>query len=189
MLTNSDFQGEVANLVTIGKIRFTAPHKNKIFVSINKVRIELILTSAYQHLLEKISKVYLIYTDHRVRYGKIDILKVINEKQAVINILDKDLKDEAINEKSIKIAIDEEEINKIDETAIYFDPIGMRVFWESKDIGQIKDFFYNGAHYVYEIKLEDARLVLVPDVDAFIEETNIENRFIKLKEFEQFLED
>jgi len=147
----------------------------------------LTLTSEFQHLLKKLNNVFLIYTDHRVRYGKIDILDVFSGNKAIVSIQDEDLHEELLKEKSVNIALDEEEINHIDDDTIYFDPVGMKVFWTEKEIGVIKDFFYNGAHYVYEIELTDNKTILVPDVDAFVEETNIEERFIKLIEFEQFI--
>jgi ribosomal 30S subunit maturation factor RimM len=122
-----------------------------------------------------------------VRYGRIDILKVVCENKAAINIEDVDLLDELSTEESVNIALDEEEINSIDDDNIYYDPIGMKVIWNDEDVAVIKDFFFNGAHYVYEIELPDASLVMIPDVESFVIETNIEKRFIRVVDLDQFI--
>jgi ribosomal 30S subunit maturation factor RimM len=128
-----------------------------------------------------------------VRYGKIDVLKIVNDNTAVINIKDEDLREELLDIDSVKIALDEDDINLIDDDSIYYDPIGMKVIWNDKEVAVIKDFFYNGAHYVYEIVLLTidsftGRVVLIPDVDAFVVETNVEERFIRVVDLDQFID-
>ena len=175
---------EISDLICIGNLGFS--HKNK--------KHYIKIKPDYIHLIPKLSNIFLIFKDHRVRYGKIDILKVVNENTAVITINDEDLLEELSNIDSVKIALDEDDINQIDDESIYYDPIGMKVIWDGKEVAVIKDFFYNGAHYVYEIEMFSQDVankplsVLIPDVDAFVTETNIEERYIRVVGLDQFID-
>jgi len=177
---------KISDLINIGRLKFSLKG-GRPFI---KVKAE------YQHLLPRLNNVFLIFKDHRVRYGKIDILKIIGENKAVINVDDDDLLDELSAEESVNIALDEDEINSVDEESIYYDPIGMKVIWNDEEVAVIKDFFHNGAHYVYEIVLcdqtpdttrEKERVVLIPDVESFVIETNVEERFIRVVNLDQFI--
>ena len=191
---------EISDLICIGNLGFS--HKNK--------KHYIKIKPDYLHLIPKLSNIFLIFKDHRVRYGKIDILKVVNDNTAVITINDEDLHEELKGVDAVKIALDEDDINQIDDESIYYDPVGMKVIWDGKEVGVIKDFFFNGAHYVYELdvaryvptkmdldvasriptKLDVANKpisVLIPDVDAFVIETNIEERYIRVVDLDQFI--
>ena len=156
---------------------------------IGKINAKLLMTisSEYKHISKKLEYVFLIFTDHRVRYGKIEISKVIAADRFEINIPDLDLLDEISKEKSVQIALDEEEIIKIDENSQYFNPIGMKVVWNNDVVGTIIDHFYNGAHDVYEIELQDKKTILIPDVEDFVIETNTDEHFIRVVNLDQFI--
>jgi len=174
---------DISDLISIGRLGFSLKNK-KHFI---KIKAE------YKHLLPKLSNIFLIFKDHRVRYGKIDVLKIVNDNTAVINIKDDDLREEMLNVDSVRIALDEDDINLIDDDSIYYDPIGMRVIWNNEEVAVIKDFFYNGAHYVYEIECFavdslTGRVVLIPDVEVFVVETNVEERYIRVVNLDQFID-
>ena len=181
---------EISDLMSIGKLKFGIKNRTPYIQ----------LRAKFLHLLPKLSNIFLIFTDHRVRYGKIDIVKMIDKDKATIKIDDDDLLEELLAEESVNVCIDEDEINSLDEDNEYFDPIGMKVIWNEQDVGVIKYFFYNGAHDVYEIELHSdknaiqeakskQKLVLIPDVEAFVKETNIEKGFIKVVDLDQFIYD
>ena len=180
---------EISDLVSIGKLKYVSDstRKKSEAEQIGRTGFHITLTSGFEHLLAKLNNVFLIFTDHRVRYGKIDILKVIGENKALVNLQDSDLKDELSKEKSVNIALDEDEINSIDDENMYFDPVGMKVLWNEQEVATIKDFFFNGAHDVYEIEMNDKSLILIPDVEAFVIETNTDERFIKVVDLDQFI--
>ena len=182
---------EISDLISIGRLGFSFKNK-KYFVK---------LKAEYQHLLPRLNSVFLIFKDHRVRYGKIDILRIVNDNTAVIGIKDEDLLEELTGIESVRLALDEEDINLIDDESVYYDPVGMKVIWKDEEVGVIKDFFYNGAHYVYEIELLEnvvaipcgcpsskLQSILIPDVDAFVIETNVEERFIRVVDLDQFID-
>ena len=172
---------EISDLIGIGKLRIRRNEED--------IRFYVELTDEYQNLLPKLNKIFLIYKDHRVRYGKIHILQMLSEQKAEVDIVDDvDLRYELLKEKYVNLYLDEAEINELDDQNIYFDPLGMKVIWQEREVATIKDFFYNGAHDVYEIEMSDHRLVLIPDVESFVIETNIEERFIRVVNLDQFLD-
>ncbi|MCL1827832.1 MAG: hypothetical protein FWG20_07360 [Candidatus Cloacimonetes bacterium] len=173
---------EISDLKSIGKI--TCSKRDE-----SKQRFIFTLKAAYQRFLPEIKDVFLIYTDHRVRYGKIDILHVINETKAEIDIEDDDLKDELLQARQVGVYLDKEGIEQLEnDDSVYFDPIGMAVIWNEQEVARIVDFFWNGAHDVYEIKMSDERVVLIPDVLSFVIETDVEKRYIRVVDLDQFLE-
>jgi ribosomal 30S subunit maturation factor RimM len=123
-----------------------------------------------------------------VRYGKI---KVENKKQKKyqISISDKNLYEEVINSQNVVLAIENRELEKIEDLLGYFDPVGMKVIWNDIEVATIKGYFSNGAHDVYELQLENGKEILIPDVEAFVIETNIKKRYIKVVDLDQFIYD
>ena len=170
---------EISDLKCIGKLRFEKK------VGDDK-KIILKVKADYQKFLSRISDVFLIYKDHRVRYGKIDIIKAIKEGVALVDFEDLDLKEELEIEDSASVFIDEDMINQLDDENVYFDPVGMKVIWEGAEVAHIVNFFFNGAHDVYEIEMLDKRIVLIPDVESFVIETNLEERYIRVVDLDQF---
>ena len=180
---------EMSNLISIGRLNIKYTPHSEVGVGGEKELIfSVTLDQQYQQILPKLNNVFLIFTDHRVRYGKIDILKRIAENKAIIRIQDDDLHHEVSKERLVNLALDEMEMNSIDEDNIYYDPIGMKVIWNDEAVAVIKDFFFNGAHYVYEIEMKDSKLVMIPDVESFVKETNTEKNFIRVVDLDQFLE-
>lgn len=171
---------EISDLINIGRLKFS--HKNE-----NKDRLLLNLKTEFQHILPKLENVFLIFKDHRVRYGKIDIIKILSDNKAVVSIKDTDILDELSLEDKIDISLDEDEINSLDDSNCYYDPVGMKVIWNTQVVAIIKDFFFNGAHYVYEIEMTDKQLFMIPDVEAFVVETNTQERFIRVVNLDQFM--
>jgi ribosomal 30S subunit maturation factor RimM len=169
---------EVSDLINIGKLRHDRQRKPYI-----------VIKKEYQHLLPKLRNTFLIFKDHRVRYVSVEILNTLGENKAYISINDSDVAKEASVEEFTFVSIDEDEINQLDDETTYYDPIGMKVSWNSKEVGEIIHFFNNGAHYVYEIQLYDydKQVVLIPDVDDFVIETNTEERFISVRDLDKFI--
>ena len=172
---------EISDLTKIGKIKCS---KND---ELEK-KLYLHIDEDYKSFLPKLKNIFLIYKDHRVRYGKIIDLKMIDDTKAVVNFDDDDVKAELEKEFQVTVMIDDEEFVQLDEENQYFNPIGMKVIWNEKEVATIKDFFYNGAHDVYEIEMDDKKIVLIPDVENFVTETNTVERYIKVINLDQFLE-
>lgn len=163
---------EISDLIQIGKLQY---HKAK-----NEFALKL--DKEYLHLSERLTEIFLIFKDHRVRYAKIDILSL-----GRIRIHDEDLIEEIGSEDYVQICLDDQALSLIDDEYEYFDPVGMNVICNDEIVGSIIDYFFNGAHDVYEIKLHDDSVILIPDVESFVMETNVPSRFIKAKDLDQFM--
>jgi ribosomal 30S subunit maturation factor RimM len=175
---------KISDLIHIGKL------SSRISKMTDSRELILKVDKEYSHLSEKLDNVFLLFTDHRVRYTKIDIeISEAGQKKAkhwVVCIEDEDIMEELITQKSVTVCLDDELLNMIDEQSEYFDPIGMSVIWDSEEVATIVGFFFNGAHDVYEIKMMDSRVVLIPDVSDFVTETNVTDRYIKVVKLDQF---
>jgi hypothetical protein len=102
---------EISDLIIIGSLDYN--HKRRS----NYIRIE----SEFLHLLPKLKNIFLIFKDYRVRYGIIDIAEIISINTAKITFRDYELQEEFTGIKSVRVALDEEEINMIDENTIYYE--------------------------------------------------------------------
>ncbi|MCD4651887.1 MAG: hypothetical protein K8S56_08905 [Candidatus Cloacimonetes bacterium] len=49
-----------------------------------------------------------------------------------------------------------------------YNPIGLRVVYKDKEVGEITGYFDNNAHLVLEIELDDGSELLIPDVEPFV---------------------
>ena len=177
----------ISDLIHIAKLR----HKKDKQTGKSELYLRKI-KSEFLPLIPKMNGVFLIYKDHRVRYEKMDVSSQNGED--VVYIRDEDTLEEILKEQEVIVAIDKDTINEMDENDTYYDPIDMKVIWNDTEVATIKDFFYNGAHYVYELEINEnikdqnmTQHVLIPDVEAFVIETDTKNRFIKVVDLDQFL--
>ncbi|MDD4154951.1 MAG: hypothetical protein PHY08_00065 [Candidatus Cloacimonetes bacterium] len=170
---------EISDLIKIGSLEFSHNNPKKIIL---KPKTE------FQDFISNLKQVFLIFKDHRVRYVTVNIVEIIDEKQYYLEILDDDVIKEIKQEHSISLCLNEEDIINIDNSNQYFDPIGMKVVWNNQEVAIIENFFFNGAHDVYEIKMNDGKIVLIPDVEAFVTETNLKDCYIKVQDLDQFID-
>jgi len=177
---------EIADLINIGKLDIRKERGSEQQLLLLKAKEE------FEYLLGYLSDVFLLFTDYRVRYAKILFTDLNTQKGkqtgGSVTFNDQDLLQELSSEKSVTVCLDEDEIARIDDIVGYFDPTGMSVIWNDERVATIKGFFYNGAHDVYELQMVDGKQVLIPDVEAFVIETNPEERFIRVKDLDQFLD-
>ncbi len=98
--------------------------------------------------------------------------------------------DDALRLKNMSIVIAEDELRKLGKDEYYIhDLIGLAVRDEfDKEIGKIVDVLSLASNDVYEIELTDKRKVFYPAVKDFIDEINIEKKFIRIKNYEGFFD-
>jgi len=154
--------------------------------------IVLKLHEEFQHLATQLSDVFLLFTDHRVRYAKMiftsdDKKNTARHNGIEVSFDDTDLIDEIYDTKKVAVCLDEDELSRLSDDAEYFDPIGMNVIWNDEVVAHIKGFFFNGAHDVYEILLTNGSEILIPDVDEWVIQTNIPQRYIMVRDLDQFI--
>lgn len=167
---------EIDELITLGKLGFN---------DIIKGWIPIRLNPDFQKYLENLTKAFLIFTDHRVRYVTISKVKFIKGKW-YLKIAEPEIYLEAQNQGYVTFAVDDDILYPEDED--YYDPIGMEVFSDSERIGIISDWFNNGAQDILVIKSENGKEVLIPEVEEFISEIDIEHKIIRVKNISSFLD-
>ncbi|MGB9664253.1 MAG: ribosome maturation factor RimM [Ignavibacteria bacterium] len=98
--------------------------------------------------------------------------------------------EDALKLKNLSIVIGEDELKKLDEDEYYIhNLIGLSVIdKDGKEIGKIVDVVTLASNDVYEIELTDNKKVFYPAVKDFIDEINIEKKFIRIKNYEGFFD-
>jgi len=86
--------------------------------------------------------------------------------------------------KNIFIYIDRENAVKLPEDTYFIaDLIGMTVYDidSNQKLGTIISVFSTGSNDVYEIKLENGKIILIPAIKDVVKEVDIENAIMKIK--------
>lgn len=140
--------------------------------------------SGYKERFEELDYIY-------VEDKKTNIEKVRYMKETVI------LKLEGIEDRTAAEAlkgkfvyIGEDQLRELPEDTYYIkDLIGLSVIDENENkIGKLKDIIQNRAQDLYEIELENKNKTLIPAVEEFVLEINLDKKFIKVKLLEGILD-
>lgn len=133
------------------------------------------------------------YTDRNERFEELDQIWLDNKIYAIENVRYQNkvviLKLEGINDRNKaeeqrnkKVYIEESDLQELPEDTYYVrDLIGMTVFNEDAELGQITDVIQNAAQDLYEVKTETGKKVLVPVVKEFVLDVDMEQRIVKVK--------
>lgn len=141
----------------------------------------------YSDYKERFEELECIYVEDK----KINIEKVRYMKEMVIlnleGINDRNAA-EALKGKAVYIG--ENQLRELPEGTYYIrDIIGMEVRDQDDNrIGKLKDVIQNSAQDLYEIELENKKTTLIPAVEEFILDINIEQKYIKVKLIEGILD-
>ncbi|MCF7911773.1 MAG: hypothetical protein K9M99_04545 [Candidatus Cloacimonetes bacterium] len=113
-----------------------------------------------------IKDVFLVFTDHRVRYVTIEDVRV--NKFFWIKIKEDDVVQEVIDSRSVQYRIPESMVKNLrfknDENFLN----GMKVIADDQLLGVVTDSFYNGAHYTLIVTQDDEKEFMIPNVDRYI---------------------
>ncbi len=84
------------------------------------------------------------------------------------------------------VVIDELDLRKLDKDAYYIHGIiGLKVYDENDNFcGEIVDVYKLRTNDVFEVMTNEMKKVLIPAVNDFIEETNIDRGYLKLRNSE-----
>lgn len=93
--------------------------------------------------------------------------------------------------KGLMVLMDEADLEELPEGVYYIkDLIGMKVVSDSGvELGTLKDINTNTAQRVYEVARPGKPDILIPGVDEFILDTDMDNRVITVKVIEGLYED
>ncbi len=168
---------QISDLISIGKLGKYDPATNWIQFKPNQV---------FKPFLLKSNDVFLIFTDHRVRFVTISKKKKVDGK-FYLSFQDDDIYPELVNEMNVQIQIPSDLIQKLSLDAQGFNPIDYKVVFEDKEIGEIIDYWDNSGQSVFVIDYLQEKEILVPHVDYFLVSIDKEKKVIIMKNIEELI--
>ncbi|HPM00858.1 MAG TPA: hypothetical protein PK816_01770 [Candidatus Cloacimonadota bacterium] len=166
---------DIDDLIVIGKLGFGQIVKDWVPVRLNP---------DFQNSITQFNHLFVIFTDHRVRYVTVKKAKLIQGKW-YIKFAEPELMLEMNGQTNMLIAIDTEELSVIDDED-YYEPVGMKVISQDEEVGVIIDWFSNNAQDIFVVKDIEGNEIMIPDVPYYVEKTDIENQVIYVRNIEQF---
>ncbi|MDD2228178.1 MAG: hypothetical protein PHY48_02055 [Candidatus Cloacimonetes bacterium] len=120
----------------------------------------------YRSVFSGLEDVYLIFNSDRVFYVTISERKQ-SDKKNWVKFLEDGVAEEQPKHKDVILAIADEEneteAEELDEL------LGFKVLFAEEVLGEIKDYFFNGAQQVLQISDASKTEILIPYVDYYIQ--------------------
>ncbi len=123
-------------------------------------------------IFDKVTKLYLIFTEHRVFFVEVKKLSIQNSKYW-ISFNDDGVKEEYELRKSAKLAIPKNQHHAISSGNIYHDITNFHAYEDDLYLGAIIDFILTPGHRVIVIVDNDDNELLIPEVDYYIKEIKV----------------
>jgi ribosomal 30S subunit maturation factor RimM len=136
--------------------------------------------------VEKLAKVFLIFTEHRVFFVEIKDFCMINSKN-YISFNDEGIKEELKNYKSCKIAVPIDDFYSQEYDEDYNDVRGFTAVDNGNVLGTVEDFIYNPNQRIIVIESPEGKEILIPEVDYYINDIDFEKRVIEFQNSESLL--
>ncbi|MBR0596796.1 ribosome maturation factor RimM [Sinanaerobacter chloroacetimidivorans] len=141
------------------------------------------------------------YTDYKERFEELSVILLENKEYQIDGVrYMKDLvilklegindRNEAEKQKGKSVYIRKEDIRVLPEDTYHiFDLIGLKVIDENdRAIGTLSDVIQNSAQDLYEVETENKKKFLIPAVEEFILEINIDEKFMRIKLIEGLMD-
>lgn len=141
----------------------------------------------YSDYKERFEELEYIYLDEKKR--KIKGVRY-NKNMVILKLEDVNTRNEAELLKNKEIFIDEDQLRDLPQGTYYVkDMIGMEVIDEKNErIGRLSDVILRAAQDIYEIERQDGSKALIPAVEAFVKDVDMEKRVIRVELIEGLLE-
>lgn len=118
---------------------------------------------------DKVEKLYLIFTEHRVFFVEIKRYSLQNSKYW-ISFNDDGVKEEFELRKSAKLAIPKVKHYSLKQGKEFLDITGYKAYEDDLYLGDIIDFILSPAHRIIVIEDDQGKELLIPEVDYYIKE-------------------
>jgi len=122
-------------------------------------------------IFDKVTKLYLIFTEHRVFYVEVKKLSIQNSKYW-ISFNDDGVEEEYEIRKSAKLAIPKNQHYSINQGDADLDITDFQAYEDELYLGRVVDFIYTPGHRIVVIFDENDKELLIPEVDYYIKEVN-----------------
>jgi ribosomal 30S subunit maturation factor RimM len=132
--------------------------------------------------------VFLIFDKCIVFYVTIDRIR-IEGKKTFLHFAEDGVIESVRNAGTTEVSYPDDMYRKIYVTdADIYDPIDMKAVFENQVIGTIEDYLENLGQRVLVIISNEGKEILVPEVDAFIENVDYEKRIIYFKDIQELID-
>ncbi len=138
----------------------------------------------YREVLSGIDDVYLIFNSNRVFYVTISERKQ-SDKKLWLKFLEDGISEEQPKHKDVSIAIAEQEESEAEELD---ELLGCKVLYGDLVLGEVQDYFFNGAHYVLQVVDEEHPELLIPYVDHYIQAKLLDLQSLVLQNADALIE-
>ena len=159
---------QISDLFPIGKLG-NSIDKNG-FISFKKNR-------NFQTFYLDLKDLFLIFTDHRVRYVTID--KVIGGNKLKIRLEETEVTKEAAEHGKVQVMISDEDMEEVLAKHDSENDIDKYVILKNHKIGKVVDILETSAHEIHIVKLTDGKEIMIPDVEFYISKKDKQNIFVK----------
>ena len=146
---------EISDLIAIGKLGKFVDSDGYISFKPNKI---------FQSF--SLQDVFLFFTDHSVRYVKIED----NLNAKMLKIDDLEITRDAAEDGKVLVMLPQEDITMLLDEHDISNYIGMKVHFADSIIGQVKETFFNNAHNILIVELINGNEIMIPVVDYYVEQ-------------------
>ncbi len=138
----------------------------------DKIEFQFIPNDNFQPaIFDKVTKLYLIFTEHRVFYVEVKKLSIQNSKYW-ISFNDDGVEEEYEIRKSAKLAIPKNQHYSLNQGDADLDITDFQAYEDELYLGRVVDFIYTPGHRIVVIFDENDKELLIPEVDYYIKEVN-----------------
>lgn len=120
-------------------------------------------------VFDKVAKLYLIFTEHRVFFVEVKELKKLNSKY-LISFNDDGIKEELDLYKSAKLALTKNQLFSLGNEVESAELTGYQAYEDDLLLGKIVDYIYTPGHRVIVIQNELTNEILIPEVDFYLKD-------------------
>ena len=159
---------QISDLIPIGKLG-NSIDKNG-FISFKKNR-------NFQPFYLDLKDLFLVFTDHRVRYVTID--KVIGGNKLKIRFEETEVTKEAAEHGKVQVMLSDEDMEEVLAKHDSESDIGKYVIFQNQNIGFVVDILITPAHNILIVVLSDETEIMIPDVEFYISKKDKQNIFVK----------
>lgn len=133
------------------------------------------LSTNFQNIEQLIEKDVIISKDDDIQLLKIKDIKSFNGKKALVDFYNITKLEDAKKILNYSLYIRKDLIEDFDD---FYDIIGYRVFYENKDLGEVKDIMETSAH---DILVVGDKEILIPYIDVFVKNIDDDKKIIEVE--------
>lgn len=137
----------------------------------------------YRSVFNQCADVYLIFNSDRVFYVSI-IDRKQSDKKLWVKFAEDGIAAEQKLHKEVILAIADDEMAEEDDLD---DLLGYKVLFNGEDLGEVDDYFFNGAQHVLQVVDPKGAELLIPFVDHYVKAVEDKSKTIVLQNAEELI--